>query len=156
MCSEIDEETAPLIPITTGNIDKPSVCEIFMLFLSSDSDTVIEIYSDLYSEFFKNNREEYWVRETREVGLNDAQISEIFRNDDPSHDFVNIASSNILIGLWLCTSNDLNFGSKVESLLDDNYSSLDYYICTNKQVVSSQGMKFFKEFNKEDKGHKIN
>jgi hypothetical protein len=52
----------PLIPITTGNIDKDADYHAFILFLGSDAGTVHQIYSFLYSKYFQNRRSEYWIK----------------------------------------------------------------------------------------------
>lgn len=57
-----EDGLAPLIPITTGNIDKPATSHAFVLFLSSDADTVHQIYEYLYAKYFKGKRNEYWLK----------------------------------------------------------------------------------------------
>lgn len=57
-----EDEQVPLIPITTGNIAKPAKCHAFVLFLASDGETVYQIYEYLYFTYFKNKRDQYWLK----------------------------------------------------------------------------------------------
>ena len=57
-----EEEQVPLIPVTTGNIQKAAQCHAFILFHSSDGDTVHQIYEYLYHNYFKGKRNEYWIK----------------------------------------------------------------------------------------------
>jgi len=57
-----DENETPLIPITTGNIQKEAQSQSFILFHSSDGDTIHQIYRYFYITYFKGKRNEYWLK----------------------------------------------------------------------------------------------
>jgi hypothetical protein len=170
--SQIDlnfnEEQVPLIPITTGNIPKPAKCHAFVLFLASDGETVYQIYEYLYFAYFKGKRDQYWLKgnfifltilETREVNLTETELAEVLNIDmsDKAYNdkFITIAKNHKLIGLHICAAEDVDFSNQIATYLTKRHVALEFYLSFNKDAVQQQSIKFFKEYNKEDKGQKI-
>mmetsp|Transcript_19101 Transcript_19101/g.18732 ORF Transcript_19101/g.18732 Transcript_19101/m.18732 type:complete len:197 (-) Transcript_19101:25-615(-) len=155
-----EKDQTPLVPITTGNLAKEAESHAFILFLSSDGETIYEIYKYFYHTYFKGKRDKYWLKETRETDLKEDQLSELL-NYDPSDENYNnrwyqSAAGKGLIGMYLCSASDPNFANEIAGYLTSNHVELEFYLSFNKDAVTEQSKKFFKEYNKEDKGHKIN
>lgn len=154
-----DENEAPLIPITTGNLPKPAQCHAFILFHASDFETVHQIYEYLFHTYFKGRREEYWLKETREVQLKDPQLTELLNIDSSDQEynerFFAGAQGKSLIGFHICAATDTKFANEIAGYLSSRHVELEFYLSFKADAVQQQSVKFFKEYNKEDKGNKI-
>ena len=163
-----EEMQVPLIPITTGSLPKEAQYQAFVLFLDSDSSTVHQIYSFLYFEYFRGKRDQYWIKgkpkfiiivETRQVQLTDSQLGEVLNWDTSSQDyndqFFEKAKGQILIGMHLCAAVDDGFSKKLAAYLSERHVDLDFYLSFSVSAVEVQSVKFFKEYNKDDKGQKM-
>eukprot|EP00345_Euplotes_harpa_P004244 CAMPEP_0168317770 /NCGR_PEP_ID=MMETSP0213-20121227/86_1 /TAXON_ID=151035 /ORGANISM="Euplotes harpa, Strain FSP1.4" /LENGTH=226 /DNA_ID=CAMNT_0008318719 /DNA_START=613 /DNA_END=1293 /DNA_ORIENTATION=- len=155
-----EEEQLPVVPITTGNIAKPARVNIFALFHASDSDTVHKIYHNLYKTYFKGRRDEYWLKYTREVLLNQHQLMEVLNCDtsDPEYNkgFYEDAMNKPLIGMHICAAKECDLAQEIEDYLVEHHEELEFYVSSQNEPVDVQSTKFFKEYNKEDRGQKIN
>lgn len=98
--------------------------------------------------------------ETREVLLTDVQLAELLNYDPTDREyndkFYNGANGKMLIGMHICAAEDTNFANEFATYLSTKHADLEFYLSFNANAVPQQSQRFFKEYNKEDKGHKIN
>ena len=57
-----EDSQLPIIPITTGSLQKEANFNVFVLFHASDSDIVHQIYHYFYKTYLKGRRNEYWLK----------------------------------------------------------------------------------------------
>ena len=57
-----EDNMLPVIPITTGSLNKPANYNVFLLFLASDSNIVHAIYHYFYQNYLKGKRNERWLK----------------------------------------------------------------------------------------------
>ena len=75
---------------------------------------------------------------------------------DYNNKFYESAEGKSLIGFHICAASDLNFSNDLAGYLSTRHVELEFYLSFNVNAVMEQSQKFFKEYNKEDKGQKIN
>eukprot|EP00343_Euplotes_focardii_P000384 CAMPEP_0205801106 /NCGR_PEP_ID=MMETSP0205-20121125/2984_1 /ASSEMBLY_ACC=CAM_ASM_000278 /TAXON_ID=36767 /ORGANISM="Euplotes focardii, Strain TN1" /LENGTH=204 /DNA_ID=CAMNT_0053065301 /DNA_START=539 /DNA_END=1150 /DNA_ORIENTATION=- len=130
-----DENAVPLIPITTGTIEREAQCHALVLFLSSDGDTIHQIYEYLFVTYLKGKRDKYWLKETREVQLKNEQLTELLNIDSSDMDYNNrfydSAKDKTLIGFHLCAASDPNFANEIAGYLSTRHINLEFYLSFN-------------------------
>jgi len=100
------------------------------------------------------------ILETREVVLLEDQLNELLNWDtsdmDYNNKFYDVSVGKSLIGFHICAALDQNFANEIAGYLTNRHVELEFYLSFNFDWVNTQSQKFFKEYQKEDKGQKIN
>ena len=127
------------------------------MFFDGSDPAIHDVYLMLYEEVLQ--RRGVWLKETREVALQEDQIRELFsiaKVPNLKHWLSNYDAKVPMVGMQICSSGEERIGSTVEELVRSKFKGVKCLTTTEREAVDSMATKFFKEFNVEDKGQKIN
>ncbi len=145
------EQEENLIPVTSGNLKREYGVTVFVVFPSSYGQQVTQLFQIIRDSLIDWDRR--WFRYTREFQLKPHEVEEIETVGKGGS--LSFANAEPVIGWQICSTEDFQLPTKVQECIS-TIGITKYYLNSDKESVDSQANKFYKEYDKEDKGMKIN